>query len=87
MQQLLHYFGDIFYINNFPLNLSPLPFILFRDQADQMDGDISGPWESTDFQPQLKELQRLLDALNILYNAKKNALINTVSGNDKGQQE
>lgn len=69
------------------LSKSTLPFNLFRDQADQLDGDISGPWKSTDFKPQLDELQHLLDALNGLYNAKKNALINSVTENNKGQQE
>lgn len=55
-----------------------------RDQADELDGDISGPWKSTDFQTQLDELQRLLDALNVIYTTKKNAVITTVTNQDKG---
>ncbi|KAL2090507.1 hypothetical protein ACEWY4_012770 [Coilia grayii] len=55
-----------------------------REQAGRLGVDVSDPWKTTNLQPDLDELQRLLDALNVIYNAKKNALVNSVSANDKG---
>ncbi|KAG5274590.1 hypothetical protein AALO_G00137970 [Alosa alosa] len=55
-----------------------------RDQVNRLTGDLSGSWQGIDLKPQLDELQRLLDSLSILYNAKKNALLNSVTDNSKG---
>ncbi|XP_062402110.1 laminin subunit beta-3 isoform X2 [Sardina pilchardus] len=55
-----------------------------RDQLNRLDGDLSGPWRGTNLKPQLDELQRLLDSLSVLHNAKKNALLNSVTENSNG---
>lgn len=66
---------------------SLLPFTLSREQSDRLDGYLWAPWQSTNLQPQLEELQHLLDSLAVLHNAKKNALLNSVTANNKGQHE
>lgn len=69
------------------LNLALLHAPFPREQAGRLSVDVSDPWKTTNLQPDLDELQRLLDAINVIYNAKKNALVNSVSANDKGQRE
>lgn len=72
----------------FPKLLSPVfIFPSSRELAERLGRDASDPLKSTDLQPDLDQLQALLDGLNIIYNAKKNALVTSVSANDKGQCE